>query len=277
MIMRSAIRLCGFLATALALIALTARPAHAQFASRAVNDQATGEQYHIEGSVGLWFPTADMSISSESLGIRGTTIDFKNDLGLTDQHFPELHAVLRPSKRQKFRFQYIPITFEQEHTLTRQIIFNGQAFNPGVSVKSTLEWSAYRFAYEYDFISRSRGFAGVILEAKYTDVRATLASTSTTEFTHAQAPIPAIGGIVRVYVVPNISITAELSGVKTPDSVSDRYKAHYADFDMYGTMNFTNNIGAQLGYRTFDVGYLVNKDSGSFVLNGIYFGVVARY
>ncbi len=39
----------------------------------------------------------------------------------------------------------------------------------------------------------------------------------------------------------------------------------------------TNNIGAQLGYRSFDVGYLVDQDTGSFTLKGLYFGVVARY
>jgi hypothetical protein len=31
------------------------------------------------------------------------------------------------------------------------------------------------------------------------------------------------------------------------------------------------------GYRSFDVGYHVEKDTGAFTLKGIYFGVVARY
>jgi hypothetical protein len=33
----------------------------------------------------------------------------------------------------------------------------------------------------------------------------------------------------------------------------------------------------QLGYRSLDVGYLVKTDTGSFVLRGLFFGVVARY
>ena len=52
---------------------------------------------------------------------------------------------------------------------------------------------------------------------------------------------------------------------------------HYVDFDLYGTVNFTNNIGAQIGYRSLDVGYVVDTDTGAFKLKGIYFGVVARY
>jgi hypothetical protein len=78
-------------------------------------------------------------------------------------------------------------------------------------------------------------------------------------------------------VVPNISITGELTGIKIPDSISKEYKAHYADLDIYGTLNFTNYIGVQGGYRSFDVGYHVDSDTGAFILRGIYFGVVARY
>ena len=67
---------------------LTANAASAQFRPRPIDDPATGEQYHVEASAGFWFPTADMTISSQSLGVVGSTIDFKQDLGLTDQHFP---------------------------------------------------------------------------------------------------------------------------------------------------------------------------------------------
>jgi hypothetical protein len=270
------IRLYAFLV--LGLMA-TVAPAQAQYARRAVSDPATGEKYHIEGGVSLWAPTATMSIQSESLGIAGSTIDFKKDLGLTDQHFSQLDLVLRPAKKHKFRFQFVPIRYEQEHTLTRSIVFNGQGYTVGVPVISSLKWNAYRFGYEYDFISRDRGFAGVILEAKQTDVLADLKTApplSTDEFAHAQAPIPAIGGIVRVYVVPNISITGEISGIDVP-KIQDKYKAHYADINIYGTLNLINNFGVQAGFRSIDVGYLFKTDTGNFTLRGLYLGVVARY
>jgi hypothetical protein len=273
MVTRFTARLYGALAVAL----LFASPVAAQFTPRTLNDPATGEQFHIEGAAGLWMPSANMSIASEALGIVGSTIDFKKDLGLTDQRFNALQLVLRPAKKHKLRLQYIPIEFAQESTIQRDIKFNGQLYAKGLPVNSDLLWKAYRFAYEYDFITKNRGFGGFILEAKYTDVTATLKSPLVEEFIHAQAPIPAIGGIARVYVVPNISITGELTGVKIPDSISKEYKAHYADLDIYGTLNFTNNIGVQGGYRSVDVGYHVDSDTGSFVLKGIYFGVVARY
>ena len=78
----------------------------------------------------------------------------------------------------------------------------------------------------------------------------------------------------------NMSVTGELSGFDVkwlPDSLTKGDAGHYADFDIYGTLNFTSNFGVKVGYQSFDVGYLVNTDSGSFVLKGLYFGAVARY
>ena len=274
---RFAIRLYALIGLAAGFV-LAASPARAQFEPRPISDPATGERYHIEAAAGWWFPTAQMSISSESINIPGSTIDFKKDLALTDQRFPELHLELR-ANRHKFRFQFIPIKYEQTATLTRDIVFNGQRYRINVPVKSTLDWKAYRIGYQFDFVRTDRLFAGFILDLKQTDVTATLATVSPglLEFARARAPIPAVGGVVRGYVVPNISITAEVTGFKLPENLIKDTTGHYLDVDVYGTLNFTNNIGVQAGFRSFDVGYIVENDTGSFNLKGVFFGIVARY
>ena len=132
-------------------------------------------------------------------------------------------------------------------------MFNGIRFPVTFPVATNLQWKAYRFGYEYDFVSRDRGYVGLILEARYTDVQATLSNIVATEFARARAPIPAAGVVGRIYVVPNISITGEFSGIKWPESINDNYRAKYFDFNFYGTVNFTNNFGVQAGYRSFDV------------------------
>jgi hypothetical protein len=274
------VRLYAIAGLAAALLCL-AVPARAQYRPRPLNDPATGETYHIEAAADYWFPTADITVASAGSGalsgLVGSEIDAKRDLGLTDQRFRALQLQLRPAKRHKFRLQYIPIMYTQSAALDQRIVFNGIAYAVGVPVNSSLEWKTYRLGYEYDFVSRNRGFAGLILEAKYTDVTVTLASPLNAEFAHARAPIPAVGGIARFYVFPNISITGELTGFTIPSSVSTDYNAHYADLDIYGTLNFTNNVGVQAGYRSLDVGYVVKADTGSFVLRGLYFGAVLRY
>jgi hypothetical protein len=260
-----------------ALLCSVAATASAQYQPRALNDPATGEKYHIEAGAGYWFPTADLVVSSEQLGIPGSAINIKRDLGLTDQRFPVLNLELRPARSHKFRLNYIPATYTQTTTLSQDITFNGIRYRLGLPVNSTFDWKTLEIGYEYDFVVKNWGFVGFDLLAKYTDVQISLASPIATEFAHARGPIPALGGIGRFYVVPNISITGEFSAFKIPDSIDSRYNAHYVDIDIYGTMNFTNNIGVKGGFRSRDVGYLIKSDSGAFTLKGIYFGAVLRY
>ena len=264
-------------AVAAAALLCFAVPAAAQYKPRTLNDPATGEKYHIEAGAGYWFPTADMVVSSEQLGIRGDRIDFKKTLGLTDQRFPLLDIQLRPARSHKFRLNYIPVNYTQTTTLTQEIVFNGIRYRLGLPVNSAIDWKTYEITYEYDFVVKNWGFVGFDLQAKYTDVQVALASPLASEFAHARGPIPAIGGIFRYYVVPNISVTGELSGFKIPDSIDSRYNAHYVDLDIYGTLNFTNNLGVKGGYRSRDVGYLIKSDTGQFTMKGIYFGAVLRY
>ena len=283
MTMKTAARL---LLLCVAALATTALPAAAQFTPRTVSDAPTGERFHIEASAGLWMPSTQMSISSESLGIAGSDIDFKKDLGLTDHTFKPLTLTLRPARKHKFRYQYTAITYEQEARLTRDIIFQGIRYKVGVPVNSQLDWKAHRFTYEYDVVARNWGFVGFMLETKYTNVFAGLQSPIDDEYIHATAPVPGIGGIGRYYIVPNIAITGELSGFRLSDikvpGKTDRVSGHYGELDIYGTLNFTNNFGIQGGYRDLNLGYSLVKnavptDTGSFVVKGIYVNAVARF
>lgn len=259
------------------LVFLAAATAEAQYRPRRTADPATGESYRVEFATALWNPTPAILISSEALGIGGTDIDFVTDFGIVKKRFPELRLVLRPGQKHKFRLHYIPISYTSDTVVQREFVFNGQRYRVGLPLASQLEWKAWRFGYEYDFLYRDRGFAGLVLEAKYTDVTVSLESVIGTEFASAKAPIPAIGGIGRVYVMPNISITGELTGFKLPERIDEKYRARYLDFDLYGTLNFTENLGVQVGYRSIDLFYRVDRDRGNLNMKGLYFTGLVRY
>ncbi len=267
-----------------ACLALAA-PAAAQFTPRTLDDPATGETYHIEGAIGLWSPSANVQVSSDYFGIPGTSVDLHTTLGIEDKKFPDISLVLKGGKKHKLRFGYIPIVYENTAGFTppSDIIFNGQRFSRSLPVSSRIDFAAYNLAYEYDFIARDRGFGGVILNFKYYDFAAQLAnSTAGVVSTPQPLPVPTLGGIARVYVVPNISITFEATGIKIPESLGETVGigGHDLGIQLYGTLNFTNNVGVQVGYRSLDMGVDITVDDptrGSFVMRGVLFGVVARF
>ena len=62
-----------------------------------------------------------------------------------------------------------------------------------------------------------------------------------------------------------------------PDSIDEDYGGNFYDFDLYGTVNFSDHFGVQAGYRSFDVFYRVESDEGQLTMKGLYFGGVARF
>ena len=252
-------------------------PAAAQF--QPAPERAPGERYHIEAAASLWDATPKLIVSSESLGIPGDNVDLVADLGIQKKRINELRIVLRPGTKHKFRINYLPIKYDASATVQREFTFNGQRYRFGLPVTTTVDLTTFRFGYEYDFIYREWGFVGVLFDVKYTDVQVTLDSPIGSEFTAQIAPIPTIGFVGRGYLIPNLSITGEVSFFKVPDSVGEQFGGggRYLDYDFYGTFNFNRFIGAQLGLRSVDVEYFKDFDSGNLNFRGLYFGGVIRY
>ena len=264
--------------TVLAGLVLTvcASPVAAQF--RPAADPATGERYHIEAAAVWWGATPTLVVRSEALGIEGTDVDLVADLGIEKKTLREVRLVLRPARKHKFRFSYIPIKYTAESTVQREFIFNGLRYNIGLPVQTSADLSTFRAGYEYDFIYRDRGYAGVMIDLKYTNVDVRLDSLIGSEFVKSVAPIPAIGFVGRGYIVPNISITGEVSFFKVPDNLGGgEFGGRYIDVDFYATVNFNDYIGAQAGYRSIDVNYFSEADNGKLTFKGPYFGGVIRY
>jgi hypothetical protein len=261
---------------ALAAVLLFPAVASAQVAAPQPSTRAIGEEYHIELSGGMWKPTVFGTISSEQFGLPGSNISFTEDLGFKDTAFMDGRLVLRPGKKHKFRIQYTPVSYSAESTLNREIVFNGIIYPVNVPVQSTFDWKVWRFGYEYDFIYTDRGFFGILLEARYTQMNATLRSPVNNEFSRAKAPLPAIGAVLRLYPIKNLSITAEASGLRLPD-IDPKYAAHYLDVDVYGTFNFTHHFGIQGGWRRMNTYLRVEEDRGDIKFQGFWFGGAIRY
>ncbi|HUF47856.1 MAG TPA: hypothetical protein VMM93_08560 [Vicinamibacterales bacterium] len=259
-----------------ALIFFAATPAQAQISERESSRRPLGADYRIEFSGTLWYPTLNGVISSEQFGIIGDQIEFTTDLGYQQTRFGDMRLVLRPSRKSKFRVQYTPITYRASTDFKRDIVFNGIKFPVAIPVESTFEWKVLRIGYEYDFVSTSRGFVGLLLEGRYTQFRSELTSVVADEFSVVKVPLPAIGAVGRVYVIPEVAVDFEVSAFKFPD-VDPKYQANYFDWDIHGTFNFTDNVGVQVGWRRMTSFINIEQDTGDLKFQGMWFGAAVRY
>lgn len=261
------------------LLAAGPGAAHGQSSRSSASKPAIGENYHVEFAGVYLKPEPSLTVTVGSVDLPGTEIDGVTDLGFTKSRFYEIRLVVRPAKKHKFLFNRLPIKYEAESVLQREITYNGVVYQVGIPVQSRLEYKSLRFAYEYDFVYRNRGFVGFIVGADLAEVSGSIDSPLLHGSAKEKTPTPLLGGIARVYVLSNVSVTAKVLGFKLPESIDRerRYSLRLFDVDVYGTLNFSDNFGVQGGYRSFNVTYRVKEDSGDLLVKGFYISGVARF
>jgi hypothetical protein len=263
---------------------LVAGRAEAQFA---VENPTPGEDFHAEFGVMFWPPAPELRLQTGALAQLGESeVDLVREFGIEHKRFTEFRVVLKPGRKHKIRFSYVPIQYNEDAVLQRTITFGGQTFPVAVPATANLKWDLWRFGYEWDFVSLDRGLLGFVGELKYNKVSAELAATGFgAELTEAQAPVPTIGIVGRLYPHRNFSVTTEFGGFKMPgfiasrisEAVSGDFEAKLFDFDIYGTASLGRHVGVQGGYRSVSAEYLVDQDAGTLKMKGLYFGGLVRF
>jgi hypothetical protein len=263
------------------VVAKFAAPANAQYrpvqkANSGLSTQL-GENYHFEVAANFWNPDPSLVVAADGLNVSGSTVDAVLNLGIAKTRFTDIKVVLRPAPRHKLRLDYLPIQYSSTATLTADISFKGQVYHASTPVASDLQWKEYRISYEYDVISNHSGFLGLVLTGAVTDAKFHLNAQGLDGLAELQAPIPAIGGIGRVYLSTGFSVTGEVAYFKLPETLIKDVRGHYIDWDVSATWNLTNNFGAVGGYRKIDVEMNGTTVRGAAVFTGVYFGGVVRY
>jgi hypothetical protein len=261
---------------ALLSILFTASRADAQFSRPAA--VPPGEDFHLELGAMFWQPTPQLIIGTDALDALGShEVDFVREFAVDNKRFTEFRAVVHAARKHKFRFSYIPVHYEQDAVLQRRVTFGGRTFDIGLPANADLKWDLWRFGYEWDFVSRSRGLVGLITELKYNKVSANITSPIGNAAAEEKAPVPTLGLIGRGYLQQNLSVTAEFTAFKVPEGISDTFVAKFYDFDLYATGSLSRNLAVQGGYRRVSANYIVDDNTGDLKLKGLYFGGLIRF
>ena len=245
------------------------------FAPRANAQALQARDHAVELGVMFWKPSPELIISTPALvGAGGDDVNFVQELGIEDTSFREFRAVL--GRKHKVRISFVSFKYDAETTIQRTIVFQGRTFNIGVPASTDITWDLWNFGYEWDFVSRERGFLGAIVDVKYNKIKASIDSPALTSTASVEttAPVPTFGVIGRGYVAPMVTLTAEFTGLNL---TRDEFEAKFFDFDFYGTVLLGRNVGVQAGYRSVVVEYLVDDDRGDLKMKGPYVGWVLRF
>jgi len=257
----------GFIVSVLVVSCAVAGTAAAQ------SDVMPAEKFHVEFGTAWWQPTPHLSIQTDALASVGLVdFDFAEEFAIDPSWFSEFRAVLKPARKHKFRVSYVPVRYEQTSPLRTPISFNGSTFFG--SATASLQWNLWRFGYEWDFMSRERGFLGLLADVKYNKVSAAARGRGVAATTKAHAPSPGLGVIGRAYVHPKVQVSGEFTGFKI---VGGDVEGSFYDFDISATANIFKSFGVQGGYRAVKADYTIDQDIGDLTLRGPYLGIVSRF
>ena len=252
------------------LLLVTAR-AEAQFSAPTPVHPA--EDFNIELAMMFWTPTPELTITSGSFAPVGT-VDFVDAFGLDNERFREFRVTTKASPKHKIRYSSVNFRYNKETVLEGTITYAGRTFTGGVAAAADIEWRLWRIGYEWDAISSSRGFIGLVTEVGYNKVRAKVESSVGSAIAEQKAWVPAIGGIARVYAGEYVSMTGEFTMLKIDRS---EYRGTTYNLDLYGTVHLGRSVGVQVGYRSVQTEYLVDDDEGDLKMKGLYFGGLVRF
>ena len=246
-----------------------------------------GEEYRAEIQVGAWFtmPSTVMYSDTESVTsgtttttVTGSNIDFKQQLGLKNQVFPDAHLTIRLAPKHKLRGEYIPIFYNQTVTLASNIVFNGQTYLAGQTVESTLHWNEWNIGYEFDALTVDRGYVGGIVAASSLNLSGATANTAQSGTASVNILMPGLGATARYYLQSKVSATGNVLFFDLPGSATSTH-GHMLEIDGYLTFNANKHIGVQGGYRYFDTTHVWGSplNTGSMTIGGPYVGGTAHF
>ena len=233
------------------------------------------QQQVVELGLRFWGPTPDLVLSLDGLAALGIrTVDFVQEFQLEDDSFRQFYATI--GRRHKARVSKVTFSYIKDATIQRTVVSGGRSQPISVLATADIKWDLWTFGYEWDVVSTPGGFFGLITDLKYNSLAASISSPQVTgsATTDVTVPVPTVGVIGRGYLGSAASITAEWTGLKLD---RDEFLGKFYDFDIYGTVYLGRYFGAQGGYRSVDVEYLVDDDTGTLKMKGPYFGGVLRF
>ena len=247
-----------------------------------------GELYRIELLGSLWPPAQDLTVESRGSGASGAATGTAADEGIAAPRFLDLRVRLRLSRRQRVHLDYQPTRYPASSSPARGPAPGGPGIEPGAPAASTLTWNTWRLAYEYDVIHLTRASLGLFGEAAFTDLRIVLdgaagapcgAAPPACDLARLRRPVPAAGGVVRLYPSPVIMLGAEASLLRMPDWVGDLlgYTGEHVAYDIHAALNFIQPFGLQIGYRSRSLRLRTADHDADLKLEGVYVGALLRF
>ena len=208
--------------------------------------------------------TGDTRKGDEQTGF----VDFNDDLGFGDERTFDARGFLQLGRGRKLRGSYTPLDYRGDQNAPRTFTYGGTRYERSTRVVSSVKGAYASLDYQWDLVTRPKGFFGIVLGAKAFDVDTVVfdASDNVREVDTFRVPIPVVGVTGRAYG-GRFSVEGEFTGL----SVGSR--GHLYDADAAVRFHVSDKIAVSGGYRLLRLTGKDDEDELNLRLGGWQFGV----
>jgi hypothetical protein len=230
----------------------------------------------VEFEVRYWITDLTAKAKVTESGI-GTGIDFKADLGLKDENFPDGRFTWYTGPNSKLRLAYNQVAYDGDKNIGRTIEFGGSIYPVGTRVITDLDIKYLRLGWAWQFITIAKGKVklGTLLEAKGLLMKISVEAPNLIppikESVRFRGILPTLGSALDINPHKIVNIFAEVSGI---------YAGEYGSFlDGEAGVKIIpiKNLSVLGGYRIF---YLKAEDDSDFAklkISGPFVGATLRF
>lgn len=219
-----------------------------------------------------WFPFIDGDIRLDDSSLKGTRLDFENDLGINDEYYPFGEVFLGLGDHH-LSLSFYRADYDGRNTLDQDINFGGETFPAGDRIESSLEYNVYDLAYRYHVLDVENFLAGFSLglvgRVKVFDLEAEIQSQTTalSEREDYTLPVPLLGLNFHLGILEDI---LEARILATGIGYWDGHMV-----DAQAELSFTPIpfVDIHAGYRTFFVGVDADDLDLDYNTSGVYAGI----
>ncbi len=231
-----------------------------------------------------WMPDLTAKVKVVESGI-GTSVNFKSDLGVENENFPEGRLIWNIGPNSKVRLFYTQAKFEGDKTITQDIAFNGKTYSASTRVNSKLDLQYFGLGWIWEFINtpNDKFKLGTVLDLKGIAGKAALDATGINESASFIAGLPAVGLVFDISpfkettpykkeeIWKNFSIYGEISGMSAG-------KYGYF-FDTEAGLKFVPYKCCSItgGYRVVSLKAQNTPDYAKIELKGPFVGATIRF
>jgi hypothetical protein len=231
------------------------------------------EKYNILLEGRYWYPKLNSTVKIVENQI-GTDINLVDDLGFdAEKGFGEGRLQVKVWQYHKFNLSYLPMKWEGDKVISRNIQFSGQTYPTGTKVQSEMDIKMFKGGYEYEFFGGWLGFFAATLDVLVADagIRLKAPGPGLDQKEHRTVAIPMIGLNSRQHLGKYLDLTAKISGLP-----AGQYGYIY-DLDGSLDINPFQYVGISLGYRFMGVKAKYEDNLVQIQLKGPFASINIRF